>query len=534
MLGQDSVLFVFSAKGLQSFVLGSDELRDMVGATELIDQLPRETLQETLSALGLTREDDYRFLSQAAGGARVLFKDKTTAQELAAVWPMICSHAAPGLEVVQAIVDLNGNYLGAVERAERQLAVERNRPRVSFPEITPVIARNPRSGLPVLELTKEEDGWVPVDIQGQVKRRCREKRSLYESFGLSEGPYERAPKMFEEIAGDDRAYLAIIHADGNELGQMFIDLGKKLADSDAHLMQKFYTQLSRGIEEVTKEAVKKAVEAVRPRFLKNSDSQNGKIMIWPLLPVVLAGDDLTVVLRADLAIDFTARFQKAFNEATEKMLNKLKTDFGDLPLNDTLPQFLTAGAGVSFIKRRFPFSTGYELCESLAEFAKNAAKEKKDGNKVPSTVAFHRVTASSVSTRFTQLLESELAGAEWGGKYLKISMAPYAVDEAKGLARLEDLQNLAGVFRELPRGQIRELLHLIETDASRAQKHYDRLLKNLSKELAEKLKSSMQALTGALKHPWDDGGKSPVGDAIVLAYFMEKGSAYGSEPEDQA
>ncbi len=537
MSGQDGArwLHAFAAKGLQSFVLGSDELRDMVGATELVDRLARDKLVMVLEALGI--RSSATILSQAAGGARIRFENEADARKLAAVWPMVCAQLAPGLEVTQAVVPIaGGGYLKAILQAEEALAVDRNRPRVSLPEIAPIVARNSRTGLACVDTEPDRDDdrvSLPVDIEAQAKRPYRGARGIFEAFGLaSDKGWEgwRKPDDFEEISGDEREYLGVIHADGNRLGQMFIDLATKL--KDATEVEPFYRELSSAIDGAGRDAACRAVEEVKGRFLENRDGvdcpRGPKEWPWPLLPVVLAGDDLTVVIRADLAVDFAASYLRAFADITGEKFKALRARHSTLPLDGALPASLTAGAGIAFVKRRFPFSSAYALCESIAAFAKRSAKDGGSQGP-PCALAFHRVTASSTSEDFNALREGELRGAaadvNGKAKPLSLSMAPYVVGEGTGSPSLDALKKLADLTMGLPRGQVRELLGLLETDAGRAQKHFERIVKiqTRGKEFA----AALGEMTGG--GLWDSAGRTPLADALTLAYFKERGARYDAK-----
>lgn len=58
-----------------------------------------------------------------------------------------------------------------------------------------------------------------------------------------------------------------------------------------------------------------AYDAVKSKF-------EGKDII-PIRPVVLSGDDLTLICRADLALEYTKTFIEEFENGTKKNLAKL-------------------------------------------------------------------------------------------------------------------------------------------------------------------------------------------------------------------
>ena len=46
---------------------------------------------------------------------------------------------------------------------------------------------------------------------------------------------------------------------------------------------------------------------------------------YPIRPIILGGDDLTVIIRADLAIPFTECFLREFEQNTKELFSNLKT-----------------------------------------------------------------------------------------------------------------------------------------------------------------------------------------------------------------
>ncbi len=509
-------LVILAAKGLQQFVLGSDRLREMVGATELIDQLPRNMLPKVIKQAGV-KTDNYRIISAAAGIARVRFTDIEEAEALLRVWPVFCSHFAPGLEMHCGLASLNNGYLAAVREAEEQIRISRNVPFASLPEIAPPVLRNPRSGLAAVGRDEKD----LIDLPGQAKRRMRREArnpdeapslpALFKTVGFEIDA--QIPRMFDDISGNDRAYLAVVHADGNGLGQMFIDLETHLAVRDGYRVEEFYSELSQAIIEAGNNAAKNAMQSVAGSFDKSGP--------WPALPIVLAGDDLTFVLRADLAIDFTRKFLKEFVKETGTQFKALKGK-PEYQAMAKLPDYLSAGAGIVFVKPSYPFSSAYALCESLAGFAKKKAKGKANGAIPPSTVAFHRVTASSTEEEFDKMRETELRGAPFRNKHLIISLAPYQVDGGPAhFPSLDDLEKLVDIIEDLPRGQVRELLAHLYCDTQRAAKHFERFV-NLQDAQARKqgteFKNRLNALTGnRAPELYTSDGECPLGDAITWA-----------------
>lgn len=541
---ESPALFVTQAKGIQDYVLGTDKLRDMVGATELVERLSGEILQKTLENLGLHPGEDYRILSVAAGTARVRFQRRKDALSLAAIWPLVCAHATPELEVYQTVQSFDGgNFLQAISEAERALALARGLRDPNLPVAGPPIGRSQRTGGAAVGKADASGGErEDVDAATFAKRSCRDKikdsslPDIFRRMGFEPDGSNKVPDDFDHISGRDRDYLALIHADGNGLGQLFIRLEEHFRNNSGLSSEKiegFYSAISKAIAKIAQESASEARQAIKPQW----DSKTR----WPVMPFVLAGDDFTLVTRADLALLFVEVYLEKFEEISRAEIVHLLADYSDLRLEAILPEALSAGAGIVFMKPGFPFSTAYKLCESLAKHAKSAAKKLLDplgGGRVPapSSLAFHKITASTIQVEYAQLLENELSGAAYRpgeaegsedqkNPRLRLTMAPYYVGPT--MPSLQKLNQLVNALEKFPKGPPRELYSLLQTDSVRAKKHYERMLA-VNEESGKILRPALQALvqtdncctSGSLQP--DTPPCTPIGDALTLLGFRRK------------
>jgi hypothetical protein len=125
----------------------------------------------------------------------------------------------------------------------------------------------------------------------------------------------------------------------------------------------------------------------------------GKKLI-PIVPLVLGGDDLTVVCDGKLALNFTQKFLKAFERETNS-LNNCSGIIRDIAEKSLGVGRLSACAGVAMVKSHFPFSVAYDLAEALTKSAKKVkeiVKNNSQSNNPPypcSALDFHIVYDAS-------------------------------------------------------------------------------------------------------------------------------------------
>ena len=222
-------------------------------------------------------------------------------------------------------------------------------------------------------------------------------------------------------------------------------------------------------------------------------------------PIVLSGDDHTLICRADLAIPYVEKFISLFEKYTEEKLgDKLNGVFaGDRDRK------LSACAGIVFIKSSYPFYYGYQLAEELCGKAKKDTKEKfgfDKGKLPPSCIMFHKVQDSFV-TNYDDIVKRELMPHE--GYSLKFG--PYYVNNVTNdrwtIRKLREksdalsVESMTGVKTGL-----RRWLSAVAIDPENAAQRMARL-KSVSKK-DEYLK--------AVYEDWKDVKRFPIYDILAI------------------
>jgi hypothetical protein len=127
-----------------------------------------------------------------------------------------------------------------------------------------------------------------------------------------------------------------------------------------------YRNFSNALDDCTIAATRSALEEFKKSFLENQEKKairRGKPLTddekkLPIVPLVLGGDDLTIICNGVYAIKFTKDFLLEFERQakTHKDINKI-TELGIC-------------AGIAIIKPHFPFHQAYKLAEQLLQSAK--------------------------------------------------------------------------------------------------------------------------------------------------------------------
>jgi hypothetical protein len=188
---------------------------------------------------------------------------------------------------------------------------------------------------------------------------------------------------------------------------------------------------------------------------------------YPFRPVVIGGDDLTMIIRADLAVNFTKIFLKEFQNQTKANFKELVNKY---KLND-FKDGLTACAGIAFMKPSYPFHYGVHLAEELCGIAKKASKEINSTN-VPASLMFHKIQDSFVDT-FKDIEERELTTNEG----ISFKYGPYFLEEQENFMTIEKLNNYVDniLTKDAPKSGIRKWLSYLYEDKNEAEMWLERV-----------------------------------------------------------
>jgi len=363
---------------------------------------------------------------------------------------------------------------------------------------------------------------VPVDRQTIRKQQYAKTHSsltqkISKNILVTAWPYE-----LDDIVSDESAYVAVVHADGNDLGSMLMRIGEHIAKTPQDA-EKIYRMISVCIDRITVSAVQHATEKVLFPVYQAA----GEKSFIPARPIVLGGDDLTIIVRADLAIEFTCEFLSAFERNSRAELAELRR------MIQKFPEELTACAGVAFVKKSYPFVSAYHMAESLCDHTKRQAKQDRDSRKsgnphppVPSSFSFHRIT-TSMAEGFSEVKGQELTGRGcFKGEPVKFWYGPYAVGDVSGkLPQYNQLNSLVQSIAELPTGSIRTLISTMHTDPVSAVKDYQRVLQVASADKSENFHNALQALTANTEQQlWNADMQTPLADAHLLAGIVKGGN----------
>jgi len=390
-----NTLLLIEATGIQNYIFGSNELKQIIGASELVQQATQDWVFAALPTRCNVHQasgepdgwkieapvlsDDWaaQVIYAGGGNAVILFADHAQAKAVAKAVSFKVLQEAPGLRIIVTLrpFDPTQQALKTELNELRKAAAERKRtPPRSAPLLgLGVTAACVYTGAPAAE--RRERRWISAEARAKQDKVEAGTDRLNRHLGdIRRSGYDFI-KDFDELGETGEAsYMALIHTDGNGMGKRIEDHGKDLdtpADNEKYAQAQYY--FSERVKEVARRALSSTVGMLLdPENLKPDQDgrltiggkapvvhdRDGNLDLLPFRPIVFGGDDVTFVCEGRIGLSVAAKYVGAFSAQA---------------LADRKPA--AARAGVAVVKSHYPFARAYDLAEELCASAKRRVKE---------------------------------------------------------------------------------------------------------------------------------------------------------------
>jgi len=470
-------LVLIETSGNQNYIFSTNKLRENVGASELtwrtgaqwvLDAVSKVTGKPNLwaddaderrrnlcnSTINVPIESGVpvEVITATSGKALLLVDTNKAGQEIIKNVTMWALEKAPGLDICGVISKpfkwdedvLDKIMDDARERLEQQRTL-RPGPAMRFLRL-PIIRDCRSSGFPAAKWhEKEESDDKAKSIASICKWEAQEK---YKERMQTPEMEKQGVNFVRNIGELEKLceWIAVIHSDGNGLGEIFLKFGQHAGCSDASRNRGYVKKLRR-FSIALDICAEKAFLAALDEMIKRKSN------VWfdlPILPILLGGDDMTVICDGQAALQFTHDYLQAFEEQTGKShelfekgspqsqddLLDIVAEIADAALKD---RRLSACAGVAIVKPHYPFFSAYDLAEELINSAKDEVKKHvvspikdKNNRDLPwpcSALDFHALydsTASELDAIRSRLVRN--------GGQTRLWARPYVVTSSRNLS----------------------------------------------------------------------------------------------------
>ncbi len=378
---------VIDTVGIQSYIFGSNVLKQNLGASELVRRATQDWVYQELNEIGATNvSQEGTFNDQVAtehssmtselvyaggGNTVILFRSPETARKFTRRLTRRALVEAPGLQLIVAHseFDWGTEALSRVVQATlEKVSRKKHNHAVSAPLLgLGLTADCQYTGLPAVG--KNRDGKrISAEVQAKEAAFDAAHERLKILLGVK-GDYDLA-KDFDHFGRERGAssYIAVVHTDGNGMGQRVKAIADRYPRPEDN---RPYIKAIRAFSQSVRKVAEEALQSTYRQLLQSIQNgkiggevellrdRNGKTLI-PFRPIVFGGDDVTFVCNGRLGLTLTEFYLR---QVTAK------------PLKDNKP--LSVRAGIAVVKSHFPFARAYALAEELIKSAKSYLNERK-------------------------------------------------------------------------------------------------------------------------------------------------------------
>ena len=373
-----TVLAMYDIRGIQNYIFATNEVRDIIGASELVENIMLKGLKciiadhtewdESNFIVEWEKDTKVAFLEDetirmqvlfiGGGNAYVLFRDGKTCETINRELAKYVLERTYSLNLAVAVVPKSDNYMADYDA----INLEMRKVKALMVPVKPIGAMpfmkvDSITGYPLTKIS-----WYgeksEITTESACKQACLKKEEAEE-------------KIFDNMVTEkgDNSTLAVVHIDGNSMGSRIKEIMQTKADyKDAVTTMRI---ISQNIRNHFMEAFDDMCR------MMDEKSDLVKEIRWSRLyrKIITAGDDITFICNPKLAFAAVETFMRS---VTEKDMYK---EIGLSEADNHIKYGFSACAGIAFFNSHFPFSDAYQVAEACCASAKGAAKEQQHRNK---------------------------------------------------------------------------------------------------------------------------------------------------------
>ncbi len=520
-------LTLLECASIQGYVFASNRLREAIGGSFLVKQATDDLLYRVLVELGPNAADvegwktagppaifmdgtdlQAEVLYVGGGNAAVLFIDRDRAVQVVRRLSSLLLACAPGLSLLAAHAEFAPGEARALRRAfdaaAAKLGDQKTEGRIGLRREGLAVTRAcaTTGGAATIAYAASDGGieWLSAAAAARRQAAADAESAMRRTFAEVTQQGYHFPLDLDDLGGrEGESHLAVVHIDGNGIGQRLLDTLAAYQDDNWRLvaaLRTFSRRISTAADRALQGLLDDLIEAL-PRLQEQglSISWEGRQIYFPFRPLLYGGDDLTFVCDGRLGLPLAARYLDLFSRETD--------DEG---------KSLSACAGVAIARTHFPLVRAYRLSEELCQQAKHSAGNPRESSWLDFHVIFGGLTDDLTALR------DAYPGLYW---------RPWQVDgvhDAQGWPYFRDLLHR---FQHWPRTQVKGLRDAIEQGPERTREILEQArLRDLSYPDAPKL---------VLHGGWAGGKRTPLYDPIeALDFFLDVEDAHATVPARQA
>ena len=362
-LMNQQVLAMYDVRGIQSYIFKSNAAKEIVGASALVEkiitnglnayvQIQEKNNTDKKSTAEISRymtcwkndapdaflknsEVEMQIMFIGGGNAYVLFRHGSECMKVNRFLAKYLLDRTYSLNLAVAVVPRTDSYENDYEAINNRMREIKASMPLNMPMgAMPFMAADSITGTPLTR--KEKDG-------NYYSTEASLKRAAF--------PEQEDEKIFDNMVTEkgNSSTLAVFHIDGNSMGNKIRETMKGIKGYEDAISK--MRDLSQNISKqfrATVDEMKAYMDSLTPKI---KDTKGHKLY----REIIVAGDDITFVCNAKLAIPAVTFFLKNISKKGE---------------------FSSCG-GIAFFNSHFPFSDAYQVAETCCENAKKRAKQSE-------------------------------------------------------------------------------------------------------------------------------------------------------------
>lgn len=369
------VLAMYDVRGIQKYIFKTIKVQDARGASGLIENIIVDAMEAAISSIKSRPEyeniktetewfdengpinysnndNDVQILFSGGGNASFLFSSGELCLEINKLMSKYILENTYSLQLAIAFINKTENYSNDYSEVNKVLASNKARMINSSPLGTlPIMKMEIKTGYPI----ETEDN---LSKETSIKKRKDEKKSSIE---------KKVDKKFDHYVtkkGKD-SNLAVVHIDGNNMGLRIRELVQDITDYEKAVNK--VREISFNISNSYKSVFNEMVSYYNETGLVDDKENNNFV-----LKILVAGDDITYICNAGIAIDTVNYYCNAISDRT-----MIKNEDGLEEIAFLKKYGFSVCAGIAFFTSHFPFYVAYDVAESCCDSAKKYAKANK-------------------------------------------------------------------------------------------------------------------------------------------------------------
>lgn len=485
-------IFVVDTPSIKKYVFGTDKLKEIRGASAVLDHLNRYLTHKCLKEVRGNQQVNKVFANGGSGQFILqgieqsdLIKAGESLKKLYTDGTKEASH------ILYGYAPLDKDYRKSLELAhfhlnnEKEKGVGLNLYHTPYSRDCDSCSNNP-----AVKLLAEDEELIWL-CELCYNKRVPEKNPVFNSeeiemrvwkgFGqylkkeeiTDKRWFNLRPRDFETVGGAE-GYIGLVYADGNGMGRLI----KEIDTPDR------FTLFSETCDDAIRKACFETLSELFPL--------NGKGLI-PADILLLGGDDLVVVMRADKAFEFAINVSDKFTNKTKDKFEQADDSFFRDKLNK---KGLTISLGIAMGKSSHPFRVLLDQAEGLLSQAKKKGSGYASGLWSPPYIDFH-ISTHSHQLDIETIREVEYQFEKDHKTYYR-TMRPYNVED------LKKLLNFAKRLKreEFPRTKLQQLYNAPFLGRENGMLKCIEVYSRCSKEERKILMDTLTAFECWDKMPW--------------------------------